>query len=68
LCIIEILHREDVKNVADVSEAHPASIFRVKVHPNHFNPEDGGSRYLKNVDTTDHTHPKSRINIYKEAL
>jgi hypothetical protein len=43
-----------VETVTDLSEAHPASIFRINVHPNQFNPEDGGSKYLQNVDNTDH--------------
>jgi hypothetical protein len=41
-------------------------------HPNHFDPEDGGSMSLQNIGNTVHFHiakiSKSQININSEPL
>jgi hypothetical protein len=42
---------KDVDNIADASEVHTASVFRVD-----FNLEDGGTKYLRSVDNLPHIH------------
>jgi hypothetical protein len=41
----------DVGDVADISEVHTASIFRIDL-------EDGGNTYLRNVGNISHIHGK----------
>jgi hypothetical protein len=42
----------------------------IYTHPTHFDPEDGGRRYLRNICNTAHMHtvqrPKSKIKINNE--
>lgn len=59
-CVLGLLHSAVVSDVADVSEVHAASVFRI-------DPKDGGSIYLRKVGSFSHNHtvsqPKNRINI-----
>jgi hypothetical protein len=47
----ELLHLVDVDNIADASEVHAVSIFRVN-----FYPEDGAIKYLRSVGNLPHIH------------
>jgi hypothetical protein len=53
--VLGLLHRVVVGDIANISEALSASIFRVEVC-RLVHPEDGGSMYLRNVGNIAYNH------------